>query len=76
MKTRTPQEHILCLEVADLQSKARAQAGIIPVMSGGGKRQLNNMHEMLSLAVLCSLGDVTELAKVFINTLKQCNRCK
>lgn len=76
IKTGTPQEQVLCLEVTDLQSKASMQEGIIPVIpgGGGGGRELTNMHEMVSLTVLCSLGDVTELVKVFINTLKQCNR--
>lgn len=72
--TRSPQDQVLCLEVSDLQSKASVQGGIIPVILGEKKRQFTNMHEIISLTVLCSLGDVTELVKVFINTQKQCNR--
>lgn len=66
-----PQEQVLCLEVADLQAKASVQRGVIAVIPGGEKRELANIHEMVSLTVLCSLGDVTQLVKVFINTLQQ-----
>lgn len=58
------------MEVTDIQSKASMQAFPSCLEK---KRQLTNMHIMISPTVMCSLGDVTESAKIFTKTLKECN---
>lgn len=40
------------MEATDLQSKASMQGGIIPIILQGKKRQLTNMHEMVSHCIV------------------------